>query len=199
MDVDTRESLRRRIQLATEEDQIYGMICDSAFRAIRELLGDELAESARVSSWPVPQWVSLFRYPVADMLRLVDAAAELSENRGILSYGGMLERIGGFIARHLHELPLSKAYSLTAGNNPHDRLALSASSSSRLATTFGERSYERLGPTQARLLFQRELLGPSWVLGGYTATARSFTSLHMTVTLEHCHEPGMDFQLLFAW
>ncbi|MGZ3461327.1 MAG: DUF2378 family protein [Archangium sp.] len=198
MDADTKEALRQRIQLATEEDQISGMFCGSTFQAIRELLGPELAESVRATASPVRQWVHFARYPVAGLLRLVDAAADLAESRGDLAYAQAVEEIGGSVTRAVQSTPLSKSYQLVAGNSVHDRLALSLGAA-RVIVTYGERKYERLGPTQARLVFRREMVGPSWMLGAYLSTARSFPGLQMTVTLEQCREFGLDFQLLCSW
>jgi len=198
MDADTREALKQRILLARAEDQTAGLFCESAFVGMCELLGRELAESVRASTWPMRQWVSFFRYPVADLLRMVDAAADLGSNQGGLSYAQALQRIGERMTRYVQESPLSRAYRLAAGNNPHDRLALSIKSS-QLVSTYGERKYERVSPTRVHLLFRYELLGPSWIMGSYMATARSISSVRMTVSLEEFQEPGLDFQLLCSW
>jgi uncharacterized protein (TIGR02265 family) len=140
----------------------------------------------------------LFRYPVADLLRLADAAADRLASRGELSYGQAVEALGERMTQRVLQLPLIKAYRMGDSGNAHDRLAFSIMSS-QFICSYGERRYESLGPNQGRLVFFRELLGPSWLLGIYKATARNITSVQTTVTLEACWEPGLEFHLLFSW
>ncbi|HYO55336.1 TIGR02265 family protein [Archangium sp.] len=198
MEADTREMLRQRIQLATAEDQVSGVFCESAFLAVRELLGGWLAESVRASTWSIRQWGRFRQYPALELLRMVDAAADLIASRGDLSYTGALEEIGGSVTRIAQDTPFSRAAHLGAGDDPHDRLALSLGAA-RVFVMYGERKYERVGPTRGRLLWRRELVGPSFMVGAYTAIAEGFPGLRMIVTLEQCQEPGMDFQLLCSW
>ncbi|MFY0526071.1 hypothetical protein ACN28I_23980 [Archangium gephyra] len=91
MDADTREALAQRIELATPEEQISGIFCENTFLAIRELLGRQQADAVRSSTWPLRPWVSVQRYPVADLLRMVGSAADLAEKQGLLSYTQALE------------------------------------------------------------------------------------------------------------
>jgi uncharacterized protein (TIGR02265 family) len=198
MDADTREALAQRIQLATPEEQISGMFCENTFLAIRELLGRPQADSIRASTWPLRPWVSLQRYPVADLLRMVGGAADLAEKQGLLSYSQALEELGGWVTRITQGTPFSRAAHLAVGNEPHERLALSQSSA-RVLVSYGERKYEREGPSHARLLWKRELMGPSFLLGAYTVIAQGIPGVHITVTLGPCHAPGMNFQLHCAW
>jgi uncharacterized protein (TIGR02265 family) len=198
MDADTREALGQRIQQATPEDKISGMFCESAFLAMRELLGREQADSVRVSMWPTRPWVSFVHYPIVDLLRMIDTAADLIEKQGQLSYAQALEELGGWVTRFIQGTPVSRAYRLAAGNDPHERMAL-ALGAARLLVTYGERKYEREGPTHARLLFRRELMGPSWMLGSYLVVAQAIPDVQITVTLGPCREPGLNFQLHCSW
>lgn len=198
MDADTREAMRQRIQLARPEDRISGMYCESAFLAMRELLGREQADAVRATSWPMRPWVSFVHYPVVDLMRMVDTAADLLAQRGEMSYPEALQEIGGWFTRIIEGAPVSRAYRLAAGNDPHERLAL-ALRSARILVTYGERKYEREESTHARLLLRGELLGPSWSLGAYLVVAQAIPDIHMTVTLGPCREPGLNFQLHCAW
>lgn len=198
MDADTRETLRQRIQLARPEDKISGMFCESAFLAMRELLGREQAEAVRAATWPMRPWVGFVQYPAADLLRMIDAAADLLEKQGQLSYTRALEELGGWVTRIIQGTPVSRAYRLAAGNEPHERLAL-ALGSARLLVTYGERKYEREGPTHSRLLLRGELMGPSWMLGSYLVVAQAIPDVQITVTLGPCREPGLNFQLHCSW
>jgi uncharacterized protein (TIGR02265 family) len=198
MEADTRETLGRRIQLTTAEEQVSGTFCESVFLAVRELLGGGLAESVRASTWPVRQWVRFRQYPALDLLRMIDATAELAASQADLSYTRALEELGGLVTRIAQGSPFSRAAHLGAGNDPHDRLAL-ALGSARVLVMYGERKYERVGPTEARLLWRHELLGPSFMMGAYTVIARGIPGVQMTVTLEECREPGRNFQLFCSW
>jgi uncharacterized protein (TIGR02265 family) len=198
MDADTRETLGQRIQLVRPEDKISGMFCESTFLAMRELLGREEADSVRATTWPIRPWVSFVHYPVVDLLRMIDAAADLVEKQGQLSYVQALEELGGWVTRIIQGTPVSRAYRLAAGNEPHERLAL-ALGSARLLVTYGERKYEREGPTHARLLLRGELMGPSWMLGAYRMVAHSIPDVRIAVTLGACREPGLNFQLHCSW
>lgn len=198
MDADTREALAQRIQLATPEEQISGIFCENVFLGMRELLGRPAADSVRAATWPLRPWVSLQRYPVADLLRMVDAAADLTEKQGLLSYTQALEELGGWVTRITQGTPFSRAAHLAVGNDPHERLALSQSSA-RVLVTYGERKYEREGPTHSRLLWKRELMGPSFLLGAYAVIAQGIPGVQISVTLGPCLEPGMNFQLHCSW
>lgn len=198
MDTDTREALAERIQLATPEDKISGMFCESAFLAMREMLGREQADAVRAATWPTRPWVGFVHYPVVDLLRMVGAAADLLDKEGRMSYAQALEELGGWVTRIIQGTPVSRAYRLAAGNDPHGRLAL-ALGSARILVTYGERKYEREGPTDARLLFRRELMGPSWMLGAYISVAQAIPEAQISVTLGPCREPGLNFQLHCSW
>jgi uncharacterized protein (TIGR02265 family) len=198
MQEDTREALLQRIQRARPEDRIAGVFCESAFLAMSELLGREPAEKLRAATWPVWEWVAVARYPVVDLLRLVDATADRVAGRGELSYGQALEAIGEHMTRRVLQLPLIKAYRMSDSGNAHDRLAFSVKSAQFLCS-YGERRYESVGPTQGRLVFFRELLGPSLLLGIYKETVRNITSVRTTVSLEASWEPGLEFHLFFTW
>ncbi|AKJ00153.1 uncharacterized protein (TIGR02265 family) [Archangium gephyra] len=198
MDADTREALEQRIQLATPEDQVSGLFCENAYLAIREMLGRDLADSVRASTWPLRPWASFQRYPVAELLRMMGTAADLAEKQGLMSYPQALEEIGGWVTRITQGTPFSRAAHLAVGNEPHERLALSQASA-RVLVTYGERKYEREGPTHSRLLYKRELMGPSFLLGAYVVIAQSIPGVHITVTLGPCLEPGMNFQLHCSW
>ncbi|MFY0563716.1 DUF2378 family protein [Archangium lansingense] len=198
MEADTREAVAERIQQATPEEKISGMFCESAFLAMRELLGREQADEVRAATWPTRPWVSFVHYPVVDLLRMVSASAELLEKRGLMSYAQGLEELGGWVTRIIQSTPVSRAYRLAAGNDPHERMAL-ALGSARILVTYGERKYEREGPTDARLLFKRELMGPSWMLGSYIVVAQAIPDVQISVTLGPCREPGMNFQLHCSW
>ncbi|WP_257454719.1 DUF2378 family protein [Archangium lipolyticum] len=195
---DTKEALRQRLLRTKPEDQIAGMFCESAFLAMSELLGREEAESMRAAVWPIWEWVGVARYPMADLLRLADAAADRLASQGELSYGKALEVMGERMTGRVLQLPLIKAYRMSDSGNAHDRLAFSIKSS-QFICTYGERRYESLGPNQGRLILVRELLGPSWVLGLYKGTVKNITSVRTTVFLEACWEPGLEFHLFFSW
>ncbi|QRN94914.1 DUF2378 family protein [Archangium violaceum] len=75
-----------------------------------------------------------------------------------------------------------------------------STASTRAVTTYGTRRVEVLGPTSARLVFRRELMGPLWIRGIFTKSFQALSGLaSVSATVERYREPGVDFDLVFTW
>lgn len=195
--MDTQEALQQRIQMARSEDQVLGLFYEYTVECMGELFGPEAVARGRAAVAGPGGWMGFFRYPVAGLLRLMDAGLDEGEPRTLV-YGQALERVGQATARRFLGSPLGRAYTLVAGREPHGALN-STMSSAKVSATYGERGYEWLGPQRARLFFQHEMLGPSWIQGFYAEGIRLLTGLQMEVRLTDEQGPGTDFCLLFSW
>jgi hypothetical protein len=65
--------------------------------------------------------------------------------------------------------------------------------------THGQRRYEHLGPSAARIFFQGELMGPSWTRGIFLCGLQMLSQKSLSVSIENLSEPGLDFALRFTW
>lgn len=196
--MDTREALQHRLALAPPAAQTRGMFFESAVTELALLLGPEVAEEAR-SVASSREWLELYRYPVADLLRILDVGASTAEQRGLVTYPRLLERLGGAAARRYLVSPLGKAFrALYAKKDIHQALTGSPTTA-RLSSEYPERHYQRLGPTSALLLFRNELLGPMWIRGFYQEGYLELFDLELSVTVEDIQEYGQHFVLRFNW
>jgi uncharacterized protein (TIGR02265 family) len=196
--MDTRESLKRRISLARPEDQALGMFFSRTLRGAEELFGPKVAEAAR-AALPPRKWEAFFKYPVADLLRLNDAVAEAAERRRGVAYAQAVEQLGALLGGDVLEAAFGKTLRQLAAGDAH-RVLAGSMSSAKASTTFGERTYEKLGPQSARLTFRNELMGPAWNRGLYAKVLpRAAEVPRMTVTLEEHRAPGVEFSLRCDW
>ncbi len=196
--MDTRDAVLRRIELAERQDaRTHDQFFEDTLTALRELYGDELAEQARgaVTGW---SGTGSFNCPIAEVLRLCDAGATAASLRVGVAYAEVLERVGALTNRTFLDSPLGKAFWRFPGRDPHEVMRMSAASA-RASTTFGERRYEKLGPSEALLLMRGDLMGPSWILGFYGHGLQKLSGRPLSVKLEACREPGLDFNLRVTW
>ncbi len=196
--MDTRESLRRRIALARSEDLALGMFFSRSLAGASDLFGVRVAEAAKAAMSP-RKWEAYFKYPVVDLLRLNHAVAEAAEQRRGIPYAQAVEQLGSLLGLDVLEASFGKALRQLAAGDAH-RVLAGSMSSARATTTFGERAYEKLGDTSARLVFRNELMGPSWVLGLYAKMLPLAAGApRMRLTLEDHRAPGAEFSLRCDW
>jgi uncharacterized protein (TIGR02265 family) len=196
--MDTRDAVLRRIELAERQDaRTHGQFLEETVAALTELFGAELAEEARGT---VTRWsgTGSFNCPVSELLRLCDAGASAASLRVGIPYAEVLERLGVLANRAFLDSPLGKAFWRFPGRDPHDVLSLSAASA-RASTNYGERRYEKLGPSEALLLMRGDFMGPAWMLGFYGHGLQKLSNRPLSVTVEACREPGLDFNLRVSW
>jgi uncharacterized protein (TIGR02265 family) len=196
--MDTREALNERIRLAREEHQILGLFYECTLEGMADMFGAPAAYGARGAVARSAGWMSFFRYPVSDLLRLVDGGAELVMREQEISYTEVLEQLGTATAGRFLESPLGRAFRLITGRDPHAGLS-SSMSSARNSSTYGQRGYQRLSHNQALLSFQGEMMGPAWVNGLYSESLRLITGVEMQMVLKECDAAGTTFRLLCSW
>jgi uncharacterized protein (TIGR02265 family) len=196
--MDTREALQHRLAQAPPTAQTRGMFFESAVAGLTLLLGPEAAEEARAAA-STREWVKLFQYPLVDLLRILDVGASTAEQRGLVTYPQVLERLGAAAARCYIDSPLGKTFrTLYTHNNIHQALS-SAPAIARFSSQYAERLYQRLGSTSAQLLFRNELLGPTWIRGFYLNAYQELFDRGLSVTVEDQREHGLHFALRYEW
>ena len=125
------------------------------------------------------------------------AALTVSRHGG-LPYGEILEQLSAFTIRKFIESPIGKGLWMMVAREPHDILKRSLGSI-RAAMTHGQRRYEELGPNGARIVFQGELMGPSWTRGIFQSGLQVLSQKPVSLSIENLREPGLDFTLRFSW
>jgi uncharacterized protein (TIGR02265 family) len=196
--MDTHEALQQRLTMASPAAQTRGMFFESAVAELALLLGPEVAEEARAVT-STREWVALFQYPVADLLRILDVGASTAERRGLLTYSQTLERLGGAAALCHLGSPLGKAFRALYANKDIHQALTGSPTTARLSSAYPERRYQRLSPTSALLLFRNEMMGPKWIHGFYLRGYQELFDLSLSVTLEDIEEHGQHFVLRFEW
>jgi uncharacterized protein (TIGR02265 family) len=197
--MDTPESVRLRIQAATEKEQLVGIFVDSSLAHLKQTLGDTDAEALRKEVFGKRNVVTFFRYPIADLLKLVDLGSQRLITRGTPSYHEALVGFGRMGVRYFFDSQAGKMLSFLAGDNPH-RLLSTAPSGYKAVTTFGERVYERAGERAARLHFHNDFTGPSWqqgIVSQALETGAKVTSVR--VRMEVKNPSGTDFTAHIEW
>ncbi len=195
--MDTREALLQRVALAPPEARTHGQYFDDILLGLSEMFGAQVAEEVR-SLVPRAVGPGSFNYPVAELLTLCDVGALAAGRQAGVAYGECIEMLGAFVARKYLDSSLGKALWMTAGRDMQEAVKRSLVSI-RSGTTYGQRRYESLGPTTARVMFQRELLGPSWMRGMFTYGLQAVSSQSLSISIENLCESGMMFTLHVTW
>lgn len=196
--MDTREAVRSRIALALPDERTHGQMFMDTLGGFSQLYGSEVAEAARAAASGTVE-LGLFSCPIAELLRVTDAGASAAEARGLASYSEVLERIGVFLASSYQRSPVGQAFRRLTGSDVLKSMELSMAST-RAVTTYGNRRFERLGPSSARIVFKRELMGPLWIRGIYTRTFQVISGIaSLSASVERQREPGLDFDLVYTW
>jgi uncharacterized protein (TIGR02265 family) len=195
--MDTRDALLRRVTLSRPDAYSHGLHYEDILLGLSELYSPAVAEEVRgLVQGPVRP--DAFNYPVADLLRLCDVAALTAGRQSGHGYGDILEQLGAFSIRRFLGSPLGRALWMRAPREVHECLKWSLVSM-RTAHTHGQRTYEQLGPTAARLVFRGELMGPAWVSGIFLAGLQVLFQHPFSASIENLVEPGLDFALRFTW
>jgi uncharacterized protein (TIGR02265 family) len=195
--METAETLQLRIRAATDKDMLLGIFFDASLSTLERLLGAPEVESVRAEVFGKRRLVSFFRYPAADILQLVEQGVKRSKP-GSRSYHQIAMELGRSAAGTFVDSQSGKMMSFLAGDNPH-RLLASAPAAYKAVTTFGERSYERVGEKAARMHFRADLLGPSWQQGVVEQALGSMSQMKPRVRVEMKNASGTDFTAHVEW
>ncbi len=147
--------LEQRSRLATPQDTVRGLFFTSILESVR-LLGGEASLARCQQILENPSFVPLFNYPVSLLLRLTGAAMqELSGHYG--SPESAARALGHKATEDFMKSPVGNAVRMMARQDI--RLFLgSAQNIHRIATNYGDRSVEWLGPKSGRLIMRRNFM-----------------------------------------
>ncbi|WNG62816.1 DUF2378 family protein [Archangium gephyra] len=130
-------------------------------------LGGEEARTKCLAAAGDRKFVDFRSYPVADLLRAIYTAADtLGPKLG--GREAVLHRLGRRATEDFLHSTVGKTMVALAGNDPH-RLLSAFPNACRAALSYGERSVERIGDKQVRLLARRDFLPMNYVEGTLTA------------------------------
>ncbi|HYO56101.1 DUF2378 family protein [Archangium sp.] len=195
--MDTSDALQLRIRAATEKDQLLGIFFDSSLENLERVLGPTEAQAVRTEVLGTRNIVSFFRYPVADLLRLVDLGVGRSMT-GARSYHDCIAEFGHAAVNYFFDSQAGKMMAFLSGDEPH-RLMASSPAAYKAVTAFGERTYERVSARSGRLHCQGELLGPAWMQGVVEQALLKAAKVTASVRMEVKNPSGSDFTAHVEW
>jgi uncharacterized protein (TIGR02265 family) len=171
-------SLEQLLTLATPEDTCRGMFLNGMLEAVRTLGGEDIRAKCHAVAGD-KKFVDFFSYPVAEMLKATFTAADLLGQK----LGGreaVLNQLGRRATEDFLGSTIGKTLMALAGREPH-RLLASLPNSYRAAVSYGERSVERLGDRQARLVSRRDFMPLAYNEGVITVAMGQSTARDILV------------------
>lgn len=193
--MDSRKRLQARISGSSQKDVLLGIFFESTIDHMVTTLGVERADAIRSGIIP-KKVISFFRYPVADLLRLLDGS--IPQNATDAQFDQVVREYGGAAVTFFFASPVGKTMSILAGDSPH-RLLSSAPSGFKAVTTFGERSYARLTDNSAELTFVNDLMGPAWECGVVTEAMNQLCQVQPKLEVKPQNESCTDFSIHVSW
>jgi uncharacterized protein (TIGR02265 family) len=166
-------SLEQLLAVATPEDTCRGMFFNGMLEAVRSLGGEDARARCHALAGD-KKFVDFFSYPVTDFLKGVFTATDLLGPK----LGGreaVLRQLGQRAAEDFLGSTVGKTMMALAGSEPH-RLLASFPKSYRASVSYGERSVERLGDRQGRLVARRDFLPLSYNEGVISAAMAHSTA-----------------------
>ncbi len=171
-------SLEQLLTLITPEDTCRGMFFNGMFEAVRVLGGEDVRAKCHAAVGG-KKFVDFFSYPLAEFLRATFTAADLLGPK----LGGreaVLHQLGQRAMEDFLGSTIGKTLMALAGKEPH-RLLASLPNSYRAAVSCGERSVERLGDRQARLVARRDFMPLAYNEGVISVAMRESTARDILV------------------
>ncbi len=194
--MDTANALKRRIAAATPKDVILGMFLESTLSVVEKDFGRAAADQVRDQVIARRSVVNFFRYPVTDLLQVLDYIAQKAPNE--LGYNKAIENAGSAAVRYFFDSPIGKTMILLAGANPHPLIA-SAPAGYKACVSFGQRDYEKVADREALVTFKSELLGPAWQVGVFRQALKSACNVEAKSEVIDQDETAMTFKVRITW
>jgi len=192
--VDSRKRLQARIAASSQRDVLLGIFFESTIDHMVTTLGVEKADAIRNKI--VKKVISFFRYPVSDLLKLLDGS--IPANASDEAFDRAVRQVGRAAVTFFFASPVGKTMTILAGDSPH-RLLSSAPSGFKAVTTFGERSYTRLSDNSAQLTFSNDLLGPAWECGVVIEAMAQLCQIEPKLEVKPANESLTDFSIHVSW
>ncbi len=171
--------LEQLLPLATPMDTCRGMFFNGVFEAARTLGGEEVREKCHAAAGR-KKYVDFFSYPVADFLKTIFTATELLGGPVPVGRSMVMRQLGRRATADFLHSTVGKTMMALAGTDPH-RLLASFPSAYRASLSYGDRSVERLGEKQARLMARRDFLPLEYNEGVLSAAMEQTTARDLVV------------------
>jgi uncharacterized protein (TIGR02265 family) len=191
--LDLVQALKKRIPLATQKDVIHGMFIENSLTLLGVLKGQPFADQLRQTLMGGKKLVSFFRYPVADLLKVMEAAVEDAPDGAAI-----LDEFGANSVRIFFDSPVGKTMLLLASSSPH-RLLASAPAGFKASASFGERSYQKETETSGVMETKGDLLGPSWQVGVFKQALGAACAVQAKVEVLTVDEDGLNYSVRVSW
>ncbi|MFY2559626.1 DUF2378 family protein [Corallococcus terminator] len=197
--MDSPLHLQARMALCLPEHTVLDLFVQSLRESIAQRMGQNLARAAGALVPGVPSRGAPSHRPAREYLELLHEGASSVERTLGEDYSHAVEQLSFTAAGHVFSAPVGAMVMAITGEDPHRGLSVS-SGLADATSTFGEREYERVSDTTARLRFKDEFFGPAWcsglVRGGLLKTN---PERRFRVELESGEPPYKDFSLLIHW
>lgn len=191
--MDDLDALKYRISVATQKDVVHGMFIEHSLMLLATLKGQAFANRTRDELLGGRKLVSFFRYPVSDLLKILERAASSGENvrETIESFGS--NAVGVFF-----DSPVGKTMVMLASSNPHSLLA-SAPAGFKATTSFGERAYKKTGDRAGIMECRGDLLGPWWQAGVFKTALKVACNVQVELKIVNEQSHSMNYDTHVSW
>ncbi|QSQ12587.1 DUF2378 family protein [Myxococcus landrumensis] len=197
--MDSPAHLQARMALCRPEH----MVLDLFVRSLRESIAQHMCQALKHAAGFIlpdapPRGAPTHRSAREYLELLHEGANTLNQLLGH-DYATAVEQLSFTAAGPVFSAPVGAMVMAIAGEDPHRGLFL-GSGLAEATSTFGERDYERLSDSSARLRFKDEFFGPAWCTGlvrGGLLQKNPEQRFH--VRLESGEPPYKDFSLLVTW
>ncbi|AKF87213.1 hypothetical protein MFUL124B02_39485 [Myxococcus fulvus 124B02] len=197
--MDSPAHLQARMALCRPEHLVLDLFVHCLRESIARRMGQSLAIAAGATIPAVPARGAPTHRPASDYLALLhEGARSVAEKLGE-DYAAAVEQLSFTAASHVFSAPVGEMVMAITGEDPHRGLSV-GSGLAGATSTFGEREYERVSDTTARLSFKDEFFGPAWCSGLVrSGLLQTNPERRFRVELESGEPPYKDFSLLIHW
>jgi uncharacterized protein (TIGR02265 family) len=196
--MDSKQMLDRRIGLATNNDNLIGMVLEGSLIHLAMAYGASTVDPIRKQVMGGDKTIrSFFWYPVNTLLKIV---RRLADEPGLsVSCEQILMGCGENAFNSLLNFPVGKMLIKFGKGNPQALLS-NGPYAYTLAVSFGERDYKKTSETSAEVSFTRDLLGPAFTVAVYKMALKVVSNMDAAVvTTTVSNESGTNFIIHSRW
>ncbi|NTX02867.1 DUF2378 family protein [Myxococcus sp. CA051A] len=197
--MDSPLHLQARMALCRPEHMVLDLFVQSLRESIAQRMGRNLARAAGAPIASVPVRGAPSHRSAREYLELLHEGASTVEQTLGEDYSHAVEQLSFTAASHVFSAPVGAMVMAITGEDPHRGLSV-GSGLAGATSTFGEREYERVSDTTARVRFKDEFFGPAWCSGLVrSGLLQTNPERRFRVELETGEPPFKDFSLLIHW
>ena len=195
--MDSLEQLRQRKTRVQPGFEVSGMAFEGVLKTLAHELGETRASELRRDPFMPKRVIGLFKYPMSTYMELADLGAELLRAQG-WTFTRALQAFGTASVEAFFESPVGRLMLAMNGGNAQ-RLLGAAAVAYKTIYSFGERTYEPLGPKEGVFHYRIELAGPALQSGVLMAGLRDSMGLTPALAYEGANADGSEFSLRLSW